>query len=769
MKRILDHTGRPMTRTAGLPNLARLEFLGPIPTDSAIPQGEVYNKSPWAYSALDAIARALSSVPFRVYTGTTDNPKPVADDHPLQKLFDRPSSYQDTIDFWTACTLYVYGYGEVFVWLIADGTMKDGGLELGKIPVQMWPLIPTMFEPANADGSPMTSDAKIPEAWRVTASDGTRTFKLHQVVRVAKFNPLKPLRGLAPLDVAKGPADASYAAMKWQNTSFANGCDPGGWITTAHTSQAKLDEFKKGFEDSHRGPGKAGRWAYVPKDTTITPNPRSPKDMEYIQGLQWWRDEMLAVIGTPKAMLAITDGLNYATHLGQTAVFWNITVIPFMRKIESAFAHGLFSQIENGKYWGAFDTSMVEALQAGFGDKVTIAAGLVNGLGYSTNQANERLQLGMPEVSDALAPGDPVLAAIQGQAPTAADAALQPAQVEALKGIIESVQKGELAPEAAVMLIVVSFPSITEAQAKQMVDAAQSFTPEQKAPPTPDPTSADNPPPIEAQTKGAPLMLVRASVLPIADRVAHVMDYVSRALIPIERRFKGDMARYLGALKAEQLARLEAWMKTNGVSDKEVAALSPSDVDAILFQRERWDRIIQQVATPHLNTAISYGLSSAAKESGSFSLPMADPAIQILFGQSIAKLVDTNATAQDGIRANFAASQAQGETIQELQQRIADGGEFTQARALNIARTETGMGSSGARYIQSIAAGISKHEWVNAGSGDIRESHQLKPIGVGGEVVDLGSLFSNGLRHPHEIGAPASEVCSCRCEALAVS
>ena len=54
-------------------------------------------------------------------------------------------------------------------------------------------------------------------------------------------------------------------------------------------------------------------------------------------------------------------------------------------------------------------------------------------------------------------------------------------------------------------------------------------------------------------------------------------------------------------------------------------------------------------------------------------------------------------------------------------------------------------------------------EWVISPSGDHRDSHAA----LDGARVTLGEAFANGLRHPHEPGAPASEIVNCRCRNVA--
>jgi len=776
--RILDHDGQPLTRAFSAPgvSLASLEWIGPRIDDATIADGLQYNKYPWAYAAIRAIATAISSVPFRIYEGKADKAQPVADDHPLQKLFDRPNSYQSTSEFWTAHVAYLKMRGEAFTWMIgasAKPGVANGGLNEGETPIALWPLDPKIFEPANAKGEPIVGATEVPSRWRVTTAQGVVVFEPWQVIRIGEFNPANPLRGLASLDVSSGSVNAAYASTKTNEAMWANGANLGGWVKTPYTTQKQLDEFKNGFEDQHRGPSKAGRMAYTPKDVDIVPNPANPKDLQFLEGLKWWRDEVLATVGVPKAVLAITDDLNYATHLGQTRVFWENTVLPLIAHLQDALWHGLFSRIEGGKYWGKFDTSKVAALQSDFDANVTTAQKLV-GIGYSANDANERMGLGMKAQTNALPENDPLAAALTGgdvaspaqpAAATVADTALNGAQVTALQGIVESVAAGMLPADAAKLMIVAAFPTISEPEALTMVESAQSLA-QENADAAPAPVAPDQP--QEPTKKSSPLIIVKRGPLKIENRVAYIAEYTQRAVIPIERKYTGAMRRYLSALSTEQLKRFERWMERNGVKAKDVAKLSAEDVDAILFQRTRWDEAIQKMSQPYLNTAMAKGINSAAEESGSVSIPLADPAINELRGNLFASLVETNTTTQNAIRLHVQASQAQGETIAELQARIVDGAQFSQARALLIARTETGMGSSGARFVQTIAAGIDKHEWVNAGSGDIRESHQDKPIGVGGEVVELGKRFSIGLLHPHEMGSEPGEVCNCRCEALAV-
>jgi uncharacterized protein with gpF-like domain len=88
-------------------------------------------------------------------------------------------------------------------------------------------------------------------------------------------------------------------------------------------------------------------------------------------------------------------------------------------------------------------------------------------------------------------------------------------------------------------------------------------------------------------------------------------------------------------------------------------------------------------------------------------------------------------------------------------------------RVKTIARTEINSAANGGKFIGFKDAGVEKHEWLNSFDSDVREAHSNN-VGVGGEVVELGESFSNGLVHPGDPGGDPGEVINCRCTTIAV-
>jgi hypothetical protein len=84
---------------------------------------------------------------------------------------------------------------------------------------------------------------------------------------------------------------------------------------------------------------------------------------------------------------------------------------------------------------------------------------------------------------------DPATTPGAGGGAAVADTALNGAQAQALSAIVEKVSAGILAPDVAKLILPITFPTISQAEADRMVDAAARFTPAQSAPTAP-PTAA---------------------------------------------------------------------------------------------------------------------------------------------------------------------------------------------------------------------------------------------------------------------------------------
>jgi len=126
-------------------------------------------------------------------------------------------------------------------------------------------------------------------------------------------------------------------------------------------------------------------------------------------------------------------------------------------------------------------------------------------------------------------------------------------------------------------------------------------------------------------------------------------------------------------------------------------------------------------------------------------------------------------TTLDRIKAVIVDAREQGQGVSVVAKRIREeafDGEVSRHRSQTIARTETVGALNEGAWVQATTDGVMQSKrWLDQQDGRVRDSH-VTAAGAG--WIALGDVFPNGLRYPHEAGAPAAEVVNCRC-ALAYS
>lgn len=125
------------------------------------------------------------------------------------------------------------------------------------------------------------------------------------------------------------------------------------------------------------------------------------------------------------------------------------------------------------------------------------------------------------------------------------------------------------------------------------------------------------------------------------------------------------------------------------------------------------------------------------------------------------KVTNITEKTKEAINKIIVKGQAGGKNIRDIAKEITEkvkGMEKT--RAMVIARTETATTSTTTYYEGLVKAGLEKTWWHVGGGKTDRPSH----VACNGETIGVEETFSCGLKHPHELEAPAEEIINCHCE-----
>jgi len=122
------------------------------------------------------------------------------------------------------------------------------------------------------------------------------------------------------------------------------------------------------------------------------------------------------------------------------------------------------------------------------------------------------------------------------------------------------------------------------------------------------------------------------------------------------------------------------------------------------------------------------------------------------------KITKINETIRRQLRESLSEGIVNGETVDELANRVRDIYNVAGNRAKVIARTETTGCMNGGMFSYYREAGIRRKRWITAADEAVRDSH----FAIHGEERAMDERFSNGLLFPGDDG-PAEEVINCRC------
>lgn len=390
-----------------------------------------YEKSAIAYVCISTTATAIGQVPLLVMRKGKEPPK----DLRRQKLFKRDDNIyfiQKDNPFDKTIVIEKKADGSLVTWeavldsdpwqtlfnspnyLLSSTQMKEALVSLYLLNGNVWivgmPLsvnvIPDSLFVVNERTMRPKRDSKTghlvaweydPRGFEAFSSVDMQFSKMNiaideRICHIKKWNPSDPIMGLSPFKAAKIPLKADWkAAMYNEKFLDGDGVINGAVMTDQKMQPEQIKQFKQQWREQHGGYENSNNIAVFHNGLKYQSFGVSHQDMQYIDLRKFSRDEIIQILGMKKAVISITEELNYATHIGQIKSWWQSTNIPICKAIEDSISWQFLKNDPNIKI--IHDISVVSALQDDFKEKTEIAQKYWQ-MGLSFDAINERLGLG---------------------------------------------------------------------------------------------------------------------------------------------------------------------------------------------------------------------------------------------------------------------------------------------------------------------------------------------------------------------------------------
>ena len=347
-----------------------------------------YQYHSWVYSAIKAIARSCSSVPFIVVRRKS------SDRNRSRPIRDFAMKYRTRM-----------GWNEILSWKeVMDAYIKEENVEVcddhevlrvlehpmpdaDKSRTELIQAIVTNLElDGNAYVEKIWSDGdrdKIPDKlWAeidprkiyvipgkgvvyggfMYVGSEVKYFLPDDMLAFRYYNPLNPYYGQSPTRVLRSAIIGDIRAVDWNRMFFENDATPGGLLSSKERlTPSDIRLMEDSWNGRHRGSGREHGIGVIGQGTTFQALSPGHKDMGFKDLRELTQQEVQATYGVPSVVLGNYKDANRASAMTQARLFTTNTVLPRLAKMEGVFDRHFFGI--DGEYKLMFDLSTIEALQ----------------------------------------------------------------------------------------------------------------------------------------------------------------------------------------------------------------------------------------------------------------------------------------------------------------------------------------------------------------------------------------------------------------------
>lgn len=318
--------------------------------------GDYIATSNEVYSAANLRARLMSGLPLRLYQGR-GNDKKLVETGPAIDLLRHVNPHWTWPRLARMDELAMCLWGKTF-WALEPG--RDGR------PAEIWWLRADRCRPVPHETEYL--DPSTAYVYEPLRGGPLIEFKANEIVWFRYPHPLDEFSALSPLVAARLAADTASAMQKANKSLFDQGMMGGGLIVPATDkvsfSQTQAQDLEKQFASRMKGVDKAHRWAVLRFEAKVQALNVTPRDAEFIDGLNLSLRQVANAYGIPSPLLNDLTHANYSTFDGLYKTMWSNALKPDAELRSAEIVEQLLPRFAGtGVDNAEFDFGTVPALQ----------------------------------------------------------------------------------------------------------------------------------------------------------------------------------------------------------------------------------------------------------------------------------------------------------------------------------------------------------------------------------------------------------------------
>jgi HK97 family phage portal protein len=331
------------------------EFIRPELGSSYTDSNSVNDYRSWVYVASSYNARAVASAEVELYTTvpakvarTTKISQKQAkkvkslsqksmrdvqrvEDHPILDLMHKPNDNDNLYSFLYRCDIFLELTGDAYILLTKDAN---------GIPQQM-DLLYSQYVNIQTDGR-----NKVIGYNYGIAQDGKYqySFTPDEICHIKFFDPSDLLYGISPLEACARSYGLIESMDTYEEAINRNmGVVSGILKQTGKVKPEQRAEFEAKWQRKFSGVGRSGKVVVTDADIDYQNIGIAPRDMQFLDGREWSRTEILACYGVSPALL-MTDDVNRSNMITASVNYYHNTVEPRLRLISQSITNHVLNQ-----------------------------------------------------------------------------------------------------------------------------------------------------------------------------------------------------------------------------------------------------------------------------------------------------------------------------------------------------------------------------------------------------------------------------------------
>jgi len=299
---------------------------------------KTFRESLYLFIGVSMIRETVSSIPLEMYQikNKEGDVEQIFDD-PILDLIERPNKNQTQKEFWKLSIAYYLLGGETFWYLERERP--------GAIPTAM-----VNMRPDNVNILFSANNKEIIGYEFVQSNGQTISIAVEDVLHFKNIDPLNPVRGIGVVRPATQRIVTEKEASKHQANTFKNQGRPDiAVFTSADLTEEAIEDGRARWQKAF-GEDKGSQVAFFGEQTKdLKVLNTNPKEMDFINTQGFLRDDILASLHIPKAMIT-SDDVNLANSKTARINYIKEACLPVLDTFIDIINNKFLNDLDQGRF-----------------------------------------------------------------------------------------------------------------------------------------------------------------------------------------------------------------------------------------------------------------------------------------------------------------------------------------------------------------------------------------------------------------------------------